>query len=346
MRDNGMRSMRSIRVSSIAAALLLVLPPSTAWAQTPVTGPSVLEHLHRDMGNTSMGRSSSLLGPPPTEVPPRIQVGPLPPAMVLAGSDLYRLKCRGCHGPAGEGAPPEINSIINPVRATSAATIMKRMRERGASMSHRDAAVLARQSASSLSDRLHKGGTDMPTPGLAAKKICSAAALPRPACRIVGKAADHARINLARRREPGEVHLSHLSCGGGTEPHAGANRSRRDPAVEHPDLPHQPGTVRREGHQGCFTSHGGSRHSITGENARVQLCHGEGGCRRLHLSPGIPAPGGRTTSRPGNWSEENQPVNPVSRWRATDGHEKLGHHPPSTRGRARVLVLAPFDPPQ
>jgi mono/diheme cytochrome c family protein len=91
--------------------------------------------------------------------------------MTLNGADLYRLKCRGCHGVAGQGAPPEINSIINPVRATSAEVIMERMKERGAAISRKDAAVLARQSEYSLLERLHKGGTDMPNPALTDAEI-------------------------------------------------------------------------------------------------------------------------------------------------------------------------------
>lgn len=82
--------------------------------------------------------------------------------VILHGSDLYRLNCRGCHGESGLGAPPEINSLINPVRATSVAAIMERMKNIGMDMSRADAAVLAKQSKAALLQRLHNGGQDMP----------------------------------------------------------------------------------------------------------------------------------------------------------------------------------------
>ena len=81
---------------------------------------------------------------------------------VLQGADLYRLNCRGCHGEEGLGAPPEINSVINPVRAGSATLIMARMKKSGMIISHAQAAELARQSKRALLQRLHEGGKDMP----------------------------------------------------------------------------------------------------------------------------------------------------------------------------------------
>jgi len=143
----------------------------SAFGQTPTTGPSWLEHVHRNMGETSMGRSSAQLGPPPSQNTSPIQVGPLAPTVTLKGADLYRLKCQGCHGKLGEGAPPEINSIINPVRATSATLILERMKKNGAAMSRKDAMALASQSEAALLDRLRKGGTNMPNPGLREAEI-------------------------------------------------------------------------------------------------------------------------------------------------------------------------------
>ena len=59
--------------------------------------------------------------------------------VTVQGADLYRMNCRGCHGEDGHGAPPEINSVINPVRATSAAAMMERMKTAGMEMSRADA---------------------------------------------------------------------------------------------------------------------------------------------------------------------------------------------------------------
>ncbi len=82
--------------------------------------------------------------------------------MTLHGSDLYRLNCQGCHGESGQGAPPEINSVINPVRATSVTLVMERMKTAGMDISQADALKLAQQSNTSLLQRLHNGGQDMP----------------------------------------------------------------------------------------------------------------------------------------------------------------------------------------
>jgi mono/diheme cytochrome c family protein len=83
-------------------------------------------------------------------------------SVTLNGSDLYRLNCQGCHGGSGAGAPPEINSVINPVRATSVAVILERTKKAGQEISRADAAGLAKQAKVLLMQRLHKGGEAMP----------------------------------------------------------------------------------------------------------------------------------------------------------------------------------------
>jgi mono/diheme cytochrome c family protein len=143
-----------------------------AQVVTPVTGESWLEHLHRSFGETSMGKSSGVYGPA-APMPSQWPL-PLPPlhlsnkftgqSTTLYGSDLYRFKCQGCHGAGGTGAPPEINSVIDPVRATSARMYIERMKKVGMDVSPKQAATLAKQAEGMLLDRLHKGGTDMPSP--------------------------------------------------------------------------------------------------------------------------------------------------------------------------------------
>jgi len=134
---------------------------------TPVSGESWLEHMHRSFGDTSMGKTGRI-GPGPQEAE-SLPLVPMAAAyssrarMVLHGSDLYRLNCQGCHGESGQGAPPEINSVINPVRATSVALVLGRMKAVGMEISYADAAKLAQQSRQALLDRLHKGGVSMPT---------------------------------------------------------------------------------------------------------------------------------------------------------------------------------------
>ena len=139
---------------------------------TPVEGESWLDQRHRAFGTTSMGKSSGVYGPAasmPSEGQsphPALQLSNEFTAQTsrLYGSDLYRMKCQACHGTSGAGAPPEINSVIDPVRATSASMYMARMKKAGRDVTSKDAAALAKQARGTLLARLHKGGTDMPSP--------------------------------------------------------------------------------------------------------------------------------------------------------------------------------------
>jgi mono/diheme cytochrome c family protein len=135
---------------------------------TAVEGESWLRHLHRRFDETSMGKTWDLGPPAPMpgeESPhsqPKLSPGFATQIVILHGSDLYRLNCQGCHGGSGNGAPPEINSVINPVRATSIALIMARTKKTGQDLSRADATVLAKQAKVLLMERLHKGGENMP----------------------------------------------------------------------------------------------------------------------------------------------------------------------------------------
>jgi mono/diheme cytochrome c family protein len=137
-------------------------------AVTTVEGESWLKHLHRSFNETSMGKTWELAPPPAAlgEETPRWRLELLPgyatQPVVLHGSDLYRQNCQGCHGSAGNGAPPEINSVINPVRATSVAIVLERTKKTGQEMSRANATELAKQAKVLLVQRLHKGGEAMP----------------------------------------------------------------------------------------------------------------------------------------------------------------------------------------
>ncbi len=146
-------------------------PGSRARNDVPVTavaGESWINHLHRTFGDTSMGKTGRLGPPAPQPGDPSggwhltLASGSANQTVTLHGSDLYRLNCQGCHGADGLGAPPEINSVINPVRATSVAMVMERMKKMGMEMPASDAAQLVRQSNAALLQRLHTGGQDMP----------------------------------------------------------------------------------------------------------------------------------------------------------------------------------------
>jgi mono/diheme cytochrome c family protein len=135
---------------------------------TPVRGESWISHLHKRFSETSMGKTwhSGPAAPMPGEDSAvwqeKLSPGFEARSMTVHGSDVYRLNCRGCHTGSGRGAPPEINSVIDPVRSTSVEIIMERMKKVGMDMSRANAAVLAKQANAALLDRFHKGGTDMP----------------------------------------------------------------------------------------------------------------------------------------------------------------------------------------
>jgi mono/diheme cytochrome c family protein len=161
--------LKSLLVVFIVASSLSGQTVGTQDAQvTVVEGESWLKHLHRSFNESSMGKTWDS-GPPlplPGEESPRWQLELSPgfatQIVTLHGSDLYRLNCQGCHGGTGSGAPPEINSVINPVRATSVAIILERTKKTGQEMSRADAAALAKQAKVLLLQRLHKGGEAMP----------------------------------------------------------------------------------------------------------------------------------------------------------------------------------------
>ena len=179
---------KCLHLKSLVVVFILAssLPGQTVGTKdvpvTAVEGESWLTHLHRPLNESSMGRTWEL-GPPapmPGEEAPHWQLELSPgfatPIVTLHGSDLYRLNCQGCHGESGLGAPPEINSVIDPVRATSVAAIMARTKKAGRDLSRADATVLAKQAKVILMQRLHNGGQDMPPPNLSEAEIRSVVA--------------------------------------------------------------------------------------------------------------------------------------------------------------------------
>jgi mono/diheme cytochrome c family protein len=152
----------------LAASLLGQTIGTKEAAVTPVAGESWLKHLHRSFDETSMGRtwdvgpSAPMAGQESAPWQPELTRGFATNFVTLHGADLYRLNCQGCHGASGAGTLPEINSVIDPVRATSVTVIMERTKKTGQEMSRADAAALAKQARVLLLDRFHKGGQNMP----------------------------------------------------------------------------------------------------------------------------------------------------------------------------------------
>jgi mono/diheme cytochrome c family protein len=162
--------MLPMKILVVVFAPLLSLAGATVGNQdtqvTAVEGKSWINQIHTTFNESAMG-STWRLGPPPPvagEKPSnwQLRLSPSFATRTLTGSDVYRLNCRGCHQETGLGAPPEINSIIDPVRATSVGVIVKRMQGRGMEISPADAAVLAKEANAVVLKRLHEGGTKMP----------------------------------------------------------------------------------------------------------------------------------------------------------------------------------------
>jgi len=197
---------------------------------TAVAGESWLNHLGRAFEETSMGKTGRL-GPPsatPEAEFARWQMGLAPePAnetVILHGSDLYRMNCRGCHGEDGMGAPPEINSVINPVRATAVAAVMERMKMAGMEISRADAAKLAQQSKGLLLERLHHGGQDMPAfPHLREAEVNSLLAYLRQLAGVRGAQGEQVavrepRVRLGEHIVKSTCHICHSAAGPNPNP--------------------------------------------------------------------------------------------------------------------------------
>ena len=81
----------------------------------------------------------------------------------VSGADLYRWNCQACHGPDGQGATPEINSVLGPVQGTSPAMTRKRMEARGLDVDDDMIQQVTELAEASLRDRFQHGGKDMPS---------------------------------------------------------------------------------------------------------------------------------------------------------------------------------------
>ena len=200
------------------------------FGPTAVAGESWLNHLHRSFDETSMGKTGRL-GPPSATAGPessRGQMGLAPEAtnetVTLHGSDLYRMNCRGCHGEDGLGVPPEINSVINPVRATSVTAVRERMKMAGMDISRADAAKLAQQSTGMLLERLHHGGQDMPAfPHLRGGEVDSLVAYLRELAGVRGAPGEQVALREPRVRVGEHIvkstcHICHGAAGPNPNP--------------------------------------------------------------------------------------------------------------------------------
>jgi mono/diheme cytochrome c family protein len=197
---------------------------------TSVTGESWLVHLNRSFSETSMGKTGHL-GPPaprPGEEAarwlPASSISVRSQSVTLHGSDLYRLNCQGCHGELGQGAPPEINSVINPVRATSVRLVMERMKTTGMDISRTEAMKLAQQANAALLQRLHSGDQNMPPfPHLTEAEIRSLVVYLKQLAGVPGVASEQAAvqespIRIGEHIVKSTCHTCHSATGADPEP--------------------------------------------------------------------------------------------------------------------------------
>lgn len=151
---------------------------STSW------GPSWIKHLGLTVAKTHMGQmggsapeavTESVKGTASSDLRSLMNrflgtyrsnqeqgAGILKEEFTASGADLYRWNCRSCHGPEGKGFDPEINSVVGPVQGTSAKMAKDRMIARGIEADDEMVQQMSDLAATSLRDRLHRGGKNMP----------------------------------------------------------------------------------------------------------------------------------------------------------------------------------------
>ena len=197
---------------------------------TSVTGESWLVHLNRSFSETSMGKTGRL--GPPAPAPgeegahwlPASSISVTSQSVTLHGSDLYRLNCQACHGESGQGAPPEINSVINPVRATSVRLVMERMKTTGMDIRRTEAVKLTQQANAALLQRLHSGGQNMPAfPHLNEAEIRSLVAYLKQLAGVPGAvsgqiAVQESHVRIGEHIVKSTCHTCHSATGADPEP--------------------------------------------------------------------------------------------------------------------------------
>ena len=141
-------------------------PAGPAYNVTPVQGPSWLNRLGLSHRGSSMGRMGQMGVNPSSAAASAWGRSSFPESLerpfTLSGADLYRLDCQACHNVGGIGLPPEIRSLIDPVRATSPAAIREQMAKRGVTLDAATLKQMTSQAEAAVRERLQKGGEKMP----------------------------------------------------------------------------------------------------------------------------------------------------------------------------------------
>lgn len=149
---------------AVARAAPPKAPATTPMVITAVEGSSWLKRLGLTHQMSSMGKMGAMGDVPSSAAAPggAASAESLQRSFTLSGADLYRLDCQACHNTGGGGLPPEIRSLIDPLRATSPVALRAQMAKRGVTLDEATVRQMTSQADASLRDRLQKGGEKMP----------------------------------------------------------------------------------------------------------------------------------------------------------------------------------------
>ena len=185
------------------------------------------------------------------------------------------MNCQGCHGESGEGAPPEINSVINPVRATSVELVMARMKVAGMEIGRADAVKLAQQSKTALLQRLHNGGENMPPfPHLNEAEVNSLFAYLKQLAAVPGAEREQLAVKESRLRVGEHIvkstcHTCHAATG--PDPGPATDLEWSDPTAEYSHPAQEPAGVHPQGHSRSAGPDGRIAHALSRQNAGFLL---------------------------------------------------------------------------
>jgi cytochrome c5 len=205
-------------------------PRSADFTVTPVEGPSWIKHLGLTFGGTAMGRMGT--NAPPSTVAYQSRWNTLAGSeslarpFVLSGSDLYRLDCESCHQPDGRGSPPEVNSLIDPVRATSPALMEQRLKALGTPVDQALVRQMTTAAMAAIRTRLRNGGKKMPPFNhLEGPEVDALIAYLDELAGVPGAEARQIRITepftrVGEHLVKGTCHICHDATGPGTDPQA------------------------------------------------------------------------------------------------------------------------------
>jgi mono/diheme cytochrome c family protein len=120
------------RRSAVLGGILLVggawlAPARAAQASeprvTPASGPSLIARLKTGVDWTAFGRAGESQAVEPAAPAQRAPGEWIEQGFRLTGADLFRLDCRGCHGPDGKGSrsgiPPLLGALDKPAEPTT-----------------------------------------------------------------------------------------------------------------------------------------------------------------------------------------------------------------------------------